>query len=157
MPSTVYLSRMVKPMLDVFSHAIELDQAGLKSDLKYLILNLHDTNVSNFLRFLGYFEAHGYDKFVRFSSSVRIELTLTDSKAEKPIDEKYFVTFFYDDEKINFTFCKKGKCTFADFREFIERQLIDLEIAEAYCDGNMGEEYINELKHRSSGKQEKSV
>ena len=57
--------------------AIVLDDAmeGTgSSPLKYLIFNLHDTNISNFLRFLGYWDSYGYDKHVRYASSVRLEI-----------------------------------------------------------------------------------
>ena len=65
-------------MLQVFKNAIDVSKYaivkryGLK--LKYLVVNFHDTNLSNILRFLKYFEENGYEKFVRFSSSVRFEL-----------------------------------------------------------------------------------
>ena len=57
-----------------------MDMAPMKapediiSKLKYVIFNLHDTNISNFLRFLGYWETYGYGKQVGYASSVRVEL-----------------------------------------------------------------------------------
>ena len=50
------------------------DIRGEASDLKYLIFTLHDTNISNLLRFLGYWDKYGYSKHVKFASSVRFEL-----------------------------------------------------------------------------------
>jgi hypothetical protein len=50
------------------------------SKLKYLMFNLHDTNVSNFLRFLGYWRKYGYLKHVKFASSVRLEVLKESNK-----------------------------------------------------------------------------
>jgi hypothetical protein len=72
----VYLSRMIIPFSQVITSKVmeDLLKIGKPSKLKYLYFNLHDTNISNFLRFLGYWENYGYKKFVRFSSSVRLEI-----------------------------------------------------------------------------------
>ena len=73
-PSKVYLTRTLLPLLETFTNVINNKQSGREDPLKYLVLNVHETNVSNFLRFLGYWEEYGYSKFTKFSSSVRIEL-----------------------------------------------------------------------------------
>lgn len=59
---------MIVPLYDVImtklqQHSNKELRASIglsESSLKYLIFNLHDTNVSNFLRFLGYWEKNGY-------------------------------------------------------------------------------------------------
>ena len=73
-PSLAYLSRMLMPIVQVFSNVLTSREKGKIHVLKYLILNVHETNIANFLRFLGYWDTYGYDKFTRFSSSVRVEL-----------------------------------------------------------------------------------
>jgi len=78
-PSKVYLHRMIEPFTRVMTAKMSMDMANVPMDdpafkLKYLIFNLHDTNVSNFLRYLGYWKAHGYRRHVKFGSSVRLEL-----------------------------------------------------------------------------------
>ena len=65
---------MLGPIIKVFGNVIDATEKSLTQKLKYMIINFHDTNVSNILRFLKYFEENGYEKFVRFSSSVRFEL-----------------------------------------------------------------------------------
>jgi hypothetical protein len=72
----MYLSRMLTPVTQIFDNIIDFHSKIEKLDLKYIVINLHDTNISNILRFLGYFDKKGYDKFVRFSSSVRFELLI---------------------------------------------------------------------------------
>lgn len=73
-PAKIYLSRMLLPIWQILKNVVSNSQKNLEDPLKYLVLNLHDTNVSNFLRMLGYWEAFGYTKYTRFSSSVRLEL-----------------------------------------------------------------------------------
>ena len=85
-----------------------------ESALKYLIFNLHDTNVSNFLRFLGYWTKYGYQKHVRFASSVRLEVFKTKSVAPKRRKD-YKIRFVYDNEEIRLDFCKDWYCTFDEF------------------------------------------
>lgn len=70
---------MIDPILKVLTAKMYMDIMQVQSDaagsmLKYLIFNLHDTNVSNFLRYLGYWKMHGFKKFVKFGSTVRLEL-----------------------------------------------------------------------------------
>ena len=75
MPSKVYLSRMIVPISNVLSSVVVADiLKEPRSKLKYLAFALHDTNLSNFLRFLGFWETNGYSKHVRFASSIRLEL-----------------------------------------------------------------------------------
>ena len=65
---------MLMPFAHVLTNKVEQKKQGIEDKLKYLILNVHETNITNFLRFLGYWDAYGYSKFTRFSSSVRVEL-----------------------------------------------------------------------------------
>ena len=65
---------MLVPLSDLLTNIVDQKKRGIEDSLKYLILNVHETNIANFLRFLGYWDAYGYSKFTRFSSSVRVEL-----------------------------------------------------------------------------------
>lgn len=85
----VYLSRMIVPFSQVMVAKVMEDMLNTpKSKLKYLHFNLHDTNISNFLRFLGYWESHGYKKHVKFGSSVRLEILKIKDQSEKTCHNK---------------------------------------------------------------------
>jgi hypothetical protein len=71
--------------------------ANINSNLKYLLYNLHDINISNLLRFLGYWTKNGYQKHVKYASSVRIEVIRS---RHARLFEDYLVRFVYDDEEI---------------------------------------------------------
>jgi len=62
--------------------------------LKYLILNIHDTNISNVLRFLTYWNTYGYEKYTSFSSSIRFEIIKQSSESEV---DSFFIKMTYDD------------------------------------------------------------
>ena len=56
---------MIEPITKVLSARMYMDILQVKDDsaafrLKYLMFNLHDTNISNFLRYLGFWKMHGY-------------------------------------------------------------------------------------------------
>lgn len=72
----IFVTRMLTPALEVIMEkAMEhVDSSLPASKLKYLQFNLHDTNVANMLKFLGYWKDYGPDKHVRFASSLRFEL-----------------------------------------------------------------------------------
>lgn len=80
LPGRVYLSRMIVPFTNVIANKIEQDKAkyvgnySTHSKLKYLLFVLHDFNISNFLRFIGYWKKYGYEKHVKYASSVRLEV-----------------------------------------------------------------------------------
>lgn len=74
LPGQVYLRKMILPFSEVLHSKMQEDIRGEANDLKYLIFTLHDTNISNLLRFLGYWDKYGYSKHVKFASSVRFEL-----------------------------------------------------------------------------------
>mmetsp|Transcript_16585 Transcript_16585/g.28233 ORF Transcript_16585/g.28233 Transcript_16585/m.28233 type:complete len:252 (+) Transcript_16585:541-1296(+) len=126
-PGNTYLSRMVVPFSQILSARVIDDMLGNgRAELKYLIFNLHDTNISNFLRFLGYWEKYGYAKHVKFGSSVRLELlkmTNMCSKDEQNVEkqpdgseiDQYLIRFVYDDEEIHLPFCKNKYCRFEEF------------------------------------------
>ena len=115
-----------------------------KSKLKYIHFNLHDTNLSNLLRFLGYWETHGYKKHVKFGSSVRLEVlkikdqsqtTCKNENIEKEdLLQDYKIRIVYDDEEIKLPFCKELYCSFEEFTDHITENLMaDLSEAEAFC------------------------
>jgi hypothetical protein len=110
--------------------------SGEKSSLKYLVFNLHDTNISNFLRFLGYWEAYGYSQHVKYASSVRLEL-LKESNRDydsSPNIGIYYIRIVYDDQEIKLPFCKGLYCKFEEFTDHVTEGLMsDLNEAEEYC------------------------
>ena len=60
-PSKIYVSRLAVPILQML-YTVRDNTIKRRPDmLKYLILNVRDINLSNFLRFLGYWDAFGYD------------------------------------------------------------------------------------------------
>jgi hypothetical protein len=72
---------MVVPFTNVIENKVKQDIAkskgeteGTKSKMKYLLYHLHDTNIANYLRFLGFWKQNGYKKHVKFASSVRLEI-----------------------------------------------------------------------------------
>ena len=93
---------MIVPFTQVIKAKIQDSNNFTK--LKYLQFNLHDTNISNFLRFLGYWQLNGYHKHVRFASSVRLELLVEKDKCfiGKP---RHMLRIVYDDEEIRLPFC----------------------------------------------------
>ena len=152
-PGNVYLYRMIEPIARIFSAKMQMDIAGVQSDtkaymLKYLIFNLHDTNVSNFLRYLGFWGQNGYKKFVKFGSSVRMELVKRNMKKRSVnprweyllnndpylVMETYFIRIVYDNEEIRVPFCESNYCTVS---EFIMHLTDSLELSvdiKSYCD-----------------------
>lgn len=101
-PAKVYQSRMVVPFAQVIG-AVAIKDA-LKQEtanpLKYIVYNVHDTNISQFLSFLRYWKTHGYGSHVKFASSVRVEL-LKEANREYAPDFKpelgvYKLRFVYD-------------------------------------------------------------
>lgn len=61
-------------------------------------MNMHDTQISNILRVFKFFELNGYQKPVRFSSSLRIELLKED-------DNTFRVRFNFDNQDLHLPFC----------------------------------------------------
>ena len=115
---------MIVPFTQVLSAKVREAKQHVSSPLKYLIFNLHDTNISNFLRSLGYWEKYGYEKHVRFGSSVRLELVREKDKSTldgmTPDEDSFYkVRFVYDDEEIHLPFCKELYCTFEEYENHI--------------------------------------
>ena len=107
-----------------------------RSSLKYLIFNLHDTNISNFLRFLGFWDKHGYSKHVRYASSIRLEI-LKEEKVHQVDLSNYYIRVVYDDEEIHLPFCQGIYCKFEEMTDHISKHLItDLTEAERYCNAS---------------------
>ena len=103
MPSKTYLSRMIIPFVKVLTakRNENMHGNGESSLLKYIIFNLHDTNISNYLRFLGYWDKYGYDKQVKFASSVRMELIRQRTEEMSAVENNiYKIRIVYDDEEI---------------------------------------------------------
>lgn len=145
----MYLSKMLNSVTDVFQNAISNHKSSLKSTLKYIAINLHDTNISNLLRHLGYFDQYSYGRFVRFSSSVRFELIY--EKKEK----KYKVRIVFDNIELDLMSIEKEEndlswyYDFESFRKAFDEKLEkNSTVIESYCGGNMGTEYVNELQYR---------
>ena len=129
---------MLMPMIKVLDNVITNREKEIVDPLKYLILNVHETNIANFLRFLGYWDEYGYDKFTRFSSSVRVELI---SRNERYEQMGYYLRVIYDNVVVKLPWCSKGYlCTATEFIQYFENNLIaDLDYVEAYCDGKVGD------------------
>jgi hypothetical protein len=105
-----------------------------ESSLKYIIFNLHDTNISNFLRFLGYWRKHGYKSHVKFGSSVRLELVKDIFQGYKNDIDAYKIRIVYDDVEIHLPFCKSSLCTAAEFSAHVRTNLQpDLAKADEFC------------------------
>ena len=134
-----FLSRMLMPMAEVLSKVISSREKKVVDHLKYLILNVHETNIANFLRFLGYWDAYGYDKFTRFSSSVRVELI---SRKERFWQIGYYIRVIYDDEVIKLPWCSNNGylCPATEFIQYFENNLIqDKTFIDQYCEGTAGD------------------
>lgn len=116
-------------------------------DLKYVIINFHDTNVSNILRFIGFFNKYGYEKYVRFSSSVRFEL-LKDKRTKS--SKAYKMRIVFDGVEIEMEQCSGDRyCSYDEFKKyFVENLIDDDEFINQYCDGGMGDSYTNTLKYK---------
>lgn len=77
-----------------------------------MIINFHDTNISNILRFLKYFDENGYEKYVRFSSSVRFELMKDHEMVHKKKKIPYRVRIVFDGDEIRVPGCSHLYCEF---------------------------------------------
>ena len=129
------------PLAELLANVITFKQygKGWEDRLRYLILNVHETNVANFLRFLGYWDEYGYEKFTRFSSSVRVELI---SRKERFWQIAYYVRVIYDDEVIKLPWCNNQGylCPATEFIQYFENNLIsDKGYIDQYCEGTAGD------------------
>ena len=87
-PAKIYLTRMFTPIIQTLVNVSENTLKKRMDHLKYLFLNVEGISVANLLRILGYWEAFGYKKYIRFSSSLRIELLIG---VEPDLSEKFYV------------------------------------------------------------------
>jgi hypothetical protein len=99
-----------------------------RSNLRYLVFNLHDTNLSNLLRFFGYWDKYGYEKHVKFSSSIRLEILKVTNKVYSDWNlldlSLYYVRVVYDDEEIHLPFCEELYCKFEELTQYVTSHLI---------------------------------
>ena len=129
-----FLSRTLMPVVDVLTHVITSREKRSFDNLKYLILNVQEMNIANLLRFLGYWDEYGYDKPVKFSSSVRLELV---SRKERFWQMGYYMRVIYDDEVIKLPWCSnKGYlCPATEFIQYFENNLIrDKATVDQFCE-----------------------
>ncbi len=145
----MFVSRVLVPMLNVLENVKSKINTGEKFDLKLLLVTFHDTNLSNLLRFLKYFDTYGFEKFVRFSSSLRFELLKDKNSKESDGEGSYAVRIVFDNEELKLPFCAKSICEYSEFKTYLENNLIiDYGKIDEYCDGGMGDAYVNELKFK---------
>ena len=74
-----------------------------------MIYFVHDLNLSNFLRFVGYWKENGYKKHIKFGSSIRFEILKEKDKCYIEGEERkemYKLRIIYDNEDIKMKFCK---------------------------------------------------
>jgi hypothetical protein len=98
--------------------------SGRKSNLKYVLFNVHDTNLSNFLRFVGYWDKYSWDKHVKFGSSIRLELFRQKIPGKPKASSDYLLRVVYDNEDIRPVFCKDLHCTLDEFSEYVQANLM---------------------------------
>ena len=138
MPSKVYLSRTLVPLLETLQNVVKNRQEGKDDPLKLLVLNVHETNVSNVLRFLGYWAEYGYGKFTKFSSSIRMELIETVTEDSKD----FAMQFVYDNEVVKFPWCAEHLCKWSEVEAYFQANLItDKKTTEQYCKAEIGNDY----------------
>ena len=113
--------------------------------LKYLIVNFHDTNLSNILRFLGFFESNGYFKYVMFSSSLRFELLQDKNSLRK---DDYSIRIVFDNEEIKIPICKDLYCSYEEFSKYMHQNLIlEYSDIEKYCQGEVAGDFDFDIKY----------
>ena len=105
-------------MLQTFINAGEVYKSKYSEHLKYITIHTEALAINNLLRFLGYWETFGYEKYARFSSSLRIEMLA--HKAPPNNDKIFYLQFIYDDELIEFPWCKNSFETYCPLDDFIE-------------------------------------
>jgi len=99
----IFVSRVLGPMFHLIENARRMDAANTSSALKYLLVSFHDTNLSNLLRFILFFDTYGYDKFVMYSSSLRFELMKDILADESQGYDKYYMRIVFDNVELQTT------------------------------------------------------
>ena len=147
----IFVSRVLAPTFHMVENAKLRKDKKLEHSLKYLQVTFHDTNLSNLLRFLKYFDTYGFQKFVRFSSSLRFELlrNVNDLNDDEHDNSEYRMRVVFDNEELQLPFCQELYCTYDEFKNYLTQNLIfDYQQVDQYCEGGMGNEYVNELKFK---------
>jgi hypothetical protein len=133
-------------MFHLIENARRMNSAKIPSALKYLLVSFHDTNLSNILRFLLFFDTYGYDKFVMFSSSLRFEL-MRDILDES--EDSYYMRIVFDNVELKLPFCKDTYCTYDEYVKHFQTNLVlQYEEIEAYCAGEMGGEFDFDISYK---------
>ena len=73
-PEKLFVSRYLTPVYQILRNVAHNHMNKVENELKMLVMTMHNTNISNVLRLLTYWDNYGYTKFTRFNSSVRFEL-----------------------------------------------------------------------------------
>ena len=97
-PAKLFVSRTLNPIYQVLRNVVDNHEGNKRSDLKLLVMTMHNTNIANLLRVLTYWETYGYKKFSRFNSSIRFELVKKTTKRGE--ERRYFIRIIYDDEEL---------------------------------------------------------
>jgi hypothetical protein len=117
--ANMFVSRFLMPMINLFDNVIENEANKWEVQLKYIIINFHDTNLSNLLRFIEYFSTYGYHKYVKYSSSVRFEflkeVNLNSEVTE--LVETFRIRVVFDGEEIKLPYCEDIYCKYEEFRK----------------------------------------
>jgi hypothetical protein len=127
-PGRLFVSRMLTPLFQILRNVASNHEHQTPDSLKLLILTMHNTNISNILRALTYWDTHGYKKFSRFNSSVRLELVKKTTKMASQV--RYFVRIIYDEEEVSLPqVCGRQQgfgnlCPLESFIAFLESTLI---------------------------------
>ena len=91
------------------------------------------------LKFFGYWDTFGYENYVDFGSTFRIELI------QNVKTDKFYVQFTYNDKIINFPWCNNVNdlCPMEEFIQYAAKNVIlDYEYVDQFCYGEAGVNYI---------------
>ena len=145
-PFKVYATRLIVPILQTLINVTDNVENKRFDHLKYIFIHVHEQNIASFLKFFGYWDAFGYSKHTKFSSSVRIELLV---KVMPDMTEKFFLQFIYDDEVIKFPWCQNDgyNCPMDDFIEYVAANVIlDYDYVDKFCRAEVGKDYTFQTK-----------
>ena len=79
---------------------------------------------------------------------MRFEL-LRDKKDSSKGDDAYRIRIVFDNEELKLPFCAGTICKYSEFKDYLhENLIIDYNHIDQYCDGGMGDAYVNELKFK---------
>jgi hypothetical protein len=64
-------------------------------------------------------------------------------------DREYRFRVVFDNEELKLPFCEESICKYDEFMAYLKKEMIfDYEEVARYCNGGMGNEYVNELKFK---------